>query len=267
MEPLHTFDYNGMVLEIGGLGPEPSRFTRAAHVRAPGAGSFRIEELALASEDEALVLTARVAGKNLAYLYTELLLADPGAARFYGPIIREHVRAPREKQTRGLIRPDWDDPVEVSARFVPRLFTITNGIEAAFCCSTPEAYGSSDHRLAGLYQRGGGQGPLRALLTFDGDGELKRIVAYARQAGRTGPRLLTPEAGDCFTPFVQVFTPPEEGSEWGVANVLSTPVGFGGRMPGAIAGPPLPGEYLAGLVAQDLDGGFTRECVRLTIGE
>jgi len=262
---VQTYEYNGMALQLTAYESEPPWAARAPDVRAPGAGRFKIEQLVLSAEGEELTLTAEVNGRNIAYIYAEMLLKDTDFDRFYGPVARHHVWADRNKETRGISRPDWDDPVEVAVALRPHLRLLTNGVESGFCFSVPEGYGDPDHQLGGLYTPAGGAAPLRALLTFDNSGEMKRLLAYGRQARRSGLHALTPKAGDEFTPLVQMLTPPAQGGDWDMATALSTPLTFHDRSLSVVTGPPMPGEYLAGLLIQDLDGGLTREYVPLTI--
>ena len=77
---------------------------------------------------------------------------------------------------------------------------------------------------------------------------------------------MTPKAGDQFTPLVQILTPPAGSGDWDVATALSTTLTFRDRLLSVVTGPPMLGEYLAGLLIQDLDGGLTRGYVPLTIG-
>jgi hypothetical protein len=267
MNVFRTYEYNGMVLQLAAYECEPSQRARASHARAPGSGRFEIERLDLAVEGEQLTLAAQIRGRNIAYIYSEILLKDEDLDRFYGPVAREHLRADRNKETGGISRPDWDDPVELTLMLYPSLSVLTDGVDSAFCFSTPERYGSQDRRLGGLYTPADGAAPLRALFIFDNAGEMKGVFAYGRQGRRSGPHMLTPERGDRFIPLAQVLTPPAAGGDWETATALSTPLTFRDGPLGVVEGPPMPGDYLVGLLIQDLDGGLTREYVPLTVGD
>jgi hypothetical protein len=265
-----------MVLQLaeyaaaGSAGRRPG-FRGARALRAPGRKAFTITGVRLTAENGAgsgdLVLAARVSGANIAYIYSEILLKDAEADRFYGPVAREHVPAGHTKVTRGLSRPQWDDPVDVTVTMHPALSVLTDGAAHAFCFSLPEAYGSPDRHLDGLYAPAGSDVPLAARLVFGAGGEFKRASAQAQPGRRSGPRALTPKPGDRFTPFVQVLTPPHEGGEWAVTTALSTPLTFGEQSLSVIKRPLPLGEYLAGVVVQDFDGGLTREYAPLTVHE
>jgi hypothetical protein len=266
MEVLQAYEYEGMVLRLTAYEPhtvEAESQAGQSDVRAPGAGTFEIGALDVKQEDEGLLLTARVAGRNLAYLYTDILLKDERADRFYGPVAREHIRADRDKEDGGVIRPDWEDPVKVRVRLRPGLRVLTDGVRSALCFAVPEGYSSPDHRVNGLYTLAGGEAPVRALLVFRGDGTLSRVTAHAAQGWRPGPGALTPKPGDRFAPFAQVLAPPARDGGWRVTTALADELAFGEEPLRMLFKEPLPGEYLVGLVAQDFDGGITRKYLPL----
>ena len=232
-------------------------------VRAPGAGRFEIGEVRAALEDGDLLLGAQVSGRNIAYVFAEALLRDGDLDRYFGPVMREHIQAGRSKETRGVSRPVWDDPVDVSVRLRSRLRLLTDGVKTAFCFSAPEGYGRPNYRLTGRYTPAGGAAPLRACLTFDSAGDLVAAVSYRERRGRSLPRAVTLREGDRFAPFAQVLTPFEDG-DWEVGTALCTPLVLGDRPLRVVTEPLLPGEYLVGFAVQDIDGGLTRRYAPVT---
>jgi hypothetical protein len=266
MEPFQTFEHGGMVLRLFVHEAGAPSLVDSRLPLSPGAGQFEIGQIDLAEAGGGFALTAQVRGRHIAYIHTDLLLKDKSANRFYGPVVREHVQADRNKETRGVIRPDWDDPVDVAVRLHPGLRVLTDGVDSAFCFSVPEGYGNSGRRLDGLYALADGTAPFRARFFFDGAGETKRVLAH-RERGRSSlPHAVIPRRGDQFMPFAQVLTPPTGGGDWDMVLALSTPLVFRDRRLRVVTETPIPGDYLAGLVVQDLDGGLTRKYVPLTVG-
>ncbi|MBN1320968.1 MAG: hypothetical protein JXA87_09010 [Thermoleophilia bacterium] len=260
-----TFEYKGMSLRITDRVSEPSQPSgpgRPAAVRAPGAGDLEIEGLVLAADAEGYELTARVTGRNIAYVYTEVLLKDVSLDRFYGPVSRDQVWAEWQSQARGWRRPNY--PVDLTARLRPRLQLLTDGLSTAFCFSTPEArdstHGSVENhrRIEGWYTPAGGAEALRAVLTLAAGGEVAGMLVYKARGRVSTPRALSAKEGDTFVPLVQVLEPPGNGKGWVATTALSTPLAFRERSPRVITETLMPGDYLAGFVAQDLDGGFAR---------
>jgi hypothetical protein len=258
---LRTFERDGLRLSLfahdfGGQGP-----AEVPDSQAPGAGSFEFSDFSLREEGEALTLTAKVRGRNLAYLYSELLLKDEDEDRYYGPVIREHVRADREKETGGVTRPDWELPVLVRMTLRPALRVLTDGTRSALCFGVPERYGAVDCRLRGLYKAAGGETTREALLVFAGDGSLRRAIVRDAWGRRSRLRPLTIKFGDRFTPLAELLTSGGAKGGWRAATALCDElvVEEGGLR--LVTIDPLPGDYLVGLLAQDFEGRLSRSYV------
>jgi len=266
MKLLQAFEYQGTVLRLFTYDSGSSKPATPSSRHASGGGRFEIEPVGLSAVGNELTLSTRVTGKSFAYIFVEMLLKDPGADRFFGPMTREHIRADRNREIGGLPRPDWDDPVDITVRLRPSLRLLTDGVDSAFCCSVPEGYGDPGHRLSGLYTPVRGAGPLQASITIDSAGDLRRVVAFRERDGHSLPRALTPASGDRFSPFVQVHALSSEGWDWNIATALSTPLTISNNRLRMVVCSPLPGEYLSGLAVEDLDGKLTRRYVRHVIG-
>jgi hypothetical protein len=265
MATLQTFEYNGRLLQLAAYEPESSKPAKASTVRAPGAGKFEIGELNLSAE---LKLTAQVTGKNIAYIYTEILLKDKSLDQFYGPVAREYIHADRDKETGGISRPDWDDTINLAVTLRPSLRLLTDGVDSAFSFCIPEGYNTSNYRLKGLHTPADGSAPSNARITFDSNGEIKELIAFKEQGKRSTPHELTLKQGDQFAPFVQIHTPPARAAEdgkWEVTTALSTPLTFRDQPFQLLTESLMPAEYLAGILIQDMDGGFTRKFVPFTM--
>ena len=273
MGTFRTFEYNGKILQLAAYEPEPSaKPIKAPSADAPGAGKFEIGPVSLSAEKiaagETFTLTAQVAGKNIAFLYTEVLLHDKELNQLYGPVAREYIQAERNKESGGVSRPDWDDAINIATRLNPGLRLLTDGVDSAFGFLLPEGYGSSGYQLDGLYTSADGVTQRRARISFDSAGEITKVIAYKEQGGGAAPHALTFKPGDQFTPFIQILNPPEDGNlPWQVTTGLSTPLTFRGQPLRWEAAPLMPGDYLVGLLAQDLDGGLARQYAPLAVSE
>ena len=271
MEIFQTFEYSGRILQLATYEPVPSpKPAKAPFVRAPGAGKFKIGQINLSATEivagEALTFTAQITGKNIAYIYTEILLKDKTLNQFYGPVAHEYIQADRDKEAGGVSHPNWSDAINLSIRLSLGLHLLTDGVNSAFAFASPEGYSILGCRLDGQYTSAEGQ--YRARILFDGDGNIKEILAFKEQKMKSLPHALTPKPGDTFAPFVQVLTPSisaAENEKWESATALSTPLTFSDRPFQLITEAPMPAEYLVGILIQDLDGGFTRKYVPLTI--
>jgi hypothetical protein len=272
MEILQTFEYNGQQLQIATYKPEDSpRPARSASRRAPGAGKFEIGQIKLSSATisagEELTLTAQVSGRHIAQIYTELLLQDKGSNQLYGPVMRNYVQAERNKVTGGVSRPDWNETIHLSLRLHPGLRLLTDGSDSAFGFLLPSGYDSSDYCLDGLYTASA-ETSRRARITFDSAGKITQALAFKEKGGSAMPHAVTFKPGDQFAPFVQMLNPPtDENPAWRVTPGLSTPLTFRDQPLRWVTEAPMPGDYLAGLLVEDLDGTLTRQYSPLTIRE
>jgi len=260
MSIIQTFEHNGKSLQLTAYKPASSpKPAKSPSVRAPGAGKFEIGQVSLSDD---FTLTAQVSGKNIAYIFTEILLKD--GKQYHGPVTREYIRADKNKETAGISRPDWDDTINLSVKLRPSLTLLTDGVDSAFAFAAPTGYGVAGCWLDGHYTSAESQ--TRARITFDSDGALriKEILAFKEKGMRSTPHSLKPKPGDTFAPFVQVLTA-EDNGKWKVTAALSTLLTFGDQSLQLITEAPMPAEYLAGILAQDLDGGFTRKYVPFTV--
>jgi hypothetical protein len=212
-----------------------------------------------------LGLAGRVDGKGIAYVYYEVLIKDENSERYYGPVIREHVRAVGEKETRGVCRPDWTDPVEVSLDVDLTMRLLTDGERSAFCFAVPEGYTAASHRVGGIYVAAVGTGPLRAVVDFDASGKVTRVVARKDRGRASTLREIVLKKGDTFTPAVEVLTHPSADAGWDVATAGSNTLTVGKRPLHVVTEALLPGEYLAGLLVQDPDGRLSRRYAPFTV--
>jgi len=273
MEIFRTFEHNGKVLQLSTYESElPVKPSAAgAPGSAPGTGKLEICQLDLSSEKissgETLTLNAQISGSNIAFIYTELLFHDTALNQYYGPVAREYVRAGQDQEVRGVSHPHWEPSFNLSLMLTPGLRLLTDGVEYAFAFLLPEGYGNPDYRLDGLYVAAGGDIRRRARLTFDSAGEVKKMLAFKEQSGRLVPYDFTMSQDDQFSPFVHILTPPvDKNSDWQVARGLSTPLTFWGQPFHWVTDLPMPGEYLAGLLVQDLDWKLSRHYTSFTLG-
>jgi hypothetical protein len=265
MNILKTYEHKGRVLQLTEYNA-PIKLARPQILtsRAPGAGKFQIGQVDLLQSGSELALKVQISGKGIAYIFSEVLFEN--GKQYYGPVMREYVSAQNEKETSGVKRPVWDATINILVTLQMRLTLLTDGVNSAFAFVTPQGYGVSGCWLDGQYASGELQ--TRARISFDSNGGIAKLTAFKDQGIKSMPYELTPKLGDTFAPFVQVFTPPIDKSEkWEMDIALSTPLVFGDQPFQMEKESPVPGEYLAGFLIQDLDGGLTREYISFALGK
>jgi len=258
MTILKTFEHKGRSLKLSAYHAPAKPAKKPTTRRAPGAGKFEIEQLNISDE---LTLTAQISGENIAYLFVEILMKD--GEKFYGPVLREYIPADSDKETGGIKRPNWGNPISLSLPLRPSLTLLTDGVDSAFAFAIPEGYGNSGNRLDGQFTPAAEGKQSRARITFDSDGKIIEILAFKEQRTKSTPHALTPKNGDTFAPFVQALT--ETDGNWQAETVLATALTFGEQPFRLEKESLIPGEYLVGIVVQDLDGGLTRKYVPMAV--
>jgi len=258
------FNHKGRAIQLSAYDAPARPAKKPSARRAPGAGDFEISQLAFANN----TLTAQVSGKNIAYLFIEILMKN--GENFYGPVLREYIPADSDKETGGILRPNWSDAISLSIPLRPSLTLLTDGVDSAFAFCIPIGYRVSGCHLDGQYTTAE-DSQFRARITFDSDGSVKQILAREAKQQRmkrfATPHPITPKPGDTFAPFVQVLTEEDGASLRESETALSTPLTFGEAPFRLEKESLLPGEYLVGILAQDLDGGLKRKYVPFTIQE
>jgi hypothetical protein len=92
------------------------------------------------------------------------------------------------------------------------------------------------------------------------------MLVYKERGGHSAPHALTISLGDQFSPFVQILTcTSSEKPVWQVTRGISTALTWREAGFRWAAETPMPGEYLLGLVVQDLDGARTRQYTTFTL--
>ncbi|MCA1899347.1 MAG: hypothetical protein LDL50_01435, partial [Chloroflexi bacterium] len=173
MTLLKTFEHKGRALKLSAYDAPAKPAKKQPVRRAPGAGGFEVTQLAFNDN----TLTAQISGVGVAYLFAEILMKDGETC--YGPVLREYILADSDKETGGILRPDWGNPIRLSIPLRPSLTLLTDGVDSAFAFCLPTGYRVSGCRLDGQFTAAESQS--RARLVFDGDGNIKEILAFKQE--------------------------------------------------------------------------------------
>lgn len=272
MDIMRTFEHNGRALKVAAYEPEITAMPSlsGASVIAPGTGKFEIGPLNLSAEKiapgESLTLCAQITGENIAFIYSEILLYDSELGHYYGPVAQEYVLSGKNTEVQGVIYPVWEAEIKLALNLSPSMRILSDGVDSAFAFMRPEGYGQASYQLEGLYNRAGSDSRRRARLKFGSAGEVSSMLIYKERGGRSAPHALTISSGDQFSPFVQILTcSSSEKPVWQVTRGISTALTWREAGFRWTEETPMPGEYLLGLVIQDLDGARTRQYAPFTL--
>ena len=278
MYVIRTYDHAGKTLELSLPEKETEKLKGGMHApslkTAPGAGEIHFEEISASAETlqpgESVEVSIRIDGKNIAFIYFDVMLFDKERSQLYGPVFRHFIRAEREKETGGVLRPKWEKTNSVAYTYRPTLRLLTDGERTAFAFLIPESYGVASGKetwlLDGQYTFAGGGEQRRATLYFDGSGRMKKIIGFKAIGFRSTPGAITPSSGDSFSPFTQNLTlPAEEGDDWKEEKGMSNTLTFGENSLHWVEEMHLPGAHYIGFLVSDVDGNFTRKYIELTV--
>jgi hypothetical protein len=274
MTLLRTYNHMGKSLELVELESTPAGSSEVIGPLAPGAGVITISDIQLSSPElspgDRFRLTARIEGSNIAFIFFEFLLYDPALKKAYGPVLRNFIKASRNRVTGGVKYPLWQAPLEIQVKARPRLRLLDDGHAAAFCFLAPASYGALPwnalYALDGSYSFVADGSQLNATAYFGSNHKLEKIIGFSGRGPAYSPRTLIPQAGDQFTPHGCLLTRPvAEGEAWGEGLCRSSSLTFGGGKMRWIETPLIPGQYLAGFVVQDMDGQMHRRYAELSV--
>jgi len=236
----------------------------AAPITPPGSGDFSITPLQVSSDkikpDEKLTITTEIAGTNIAYIYMYTMFYYEKDDSFLTANI-DFVDAGSTKEINGVSYPDWGDDtvLPLDIEWEPTIFYITDGMEEndQFALFEPENYGVKPeddvYTVNGTltFQKSGSSRD--AIMEFNGNGVMKRVLAFTKQNGGSAPYEVYPKPGDQFTITEKwlEFTNNPEGE---LVNHDGGTMTFGNKRFEWAPYQAYPGRYIIGIVVEDLNG-------------
>ena len=252
-------DYKGKELEFTPVktDSDEKQAAKKKATRAPGSGTIEISSPSLSadsiSKDQTVTCKTSINGKNISQIFSDVVLQI--GDNLYGPILREFLPAPTDREVRGVKHPRWAAENEIEFEFVPQVKLLYSGEAFALACMIPEKYGVEAQEqvwsIEGVYQRGGGE-PFRVKFEFDHKGTLIGKTGFypASTDGVFSPFELLIEDGDTFEPYATI-------SEKNGVEVLATlnPIMLcSGELPHWELSDAPTGTYQIGVVVEDFDG-------------
>lgn len=275
MDTLCKLEYRGQTIEIAAVDESwpIAAMPGPGGEGALGAADVTLGPLTIAAGTVApgtpLVLSARVGGPAALLVYLEILLRDPAAEQYYGPVYREPLAAPRTKMVGGVAYPDWSEAPVAQVKFPPSQRLLTDGQDWALGYLRPVVPrgGATEvvYALEARHRAGWVGKPHRAELEFSGTGQVTQALGFRELGSGAAPRPFNPRRGDRFTPLLRLYRPAgEEGAVAEKAVVRSNTLKWRQGLRWE-AVPLLPGAYLVGFVVEDMDGQLYRRYAPLEV--
>ncbi len=248
----------------------------AEEIQSPGAGiDITIAPLTFSAEEinieDYVTLTTEVSGGNIAYVflyvgyydeeYNSILTAN---MEFYG--------AEETKEINGVYYPDWgpEGVGEIILDWEPTLYFMSDGVNEEFAFFEPETYGLTPEEdtyiVYGVYTFMESGKEVDAIMRFTGDGFMKNIYGYTGELFTGSTRQITPQPGDTFTILEEWldFDENPEGEYWDYFGATMT---FGDQTFEWVPYYGYLGDYVLGILVEDLDGNMYAEYKYVTVSE
>ena len=221
-----------------------------------------------ASVGEPVTISTTVMGERVGYMYVFTGILDDETGNVYILDI-DYLDSDATKEEDGVIYPDWGDEGEMEIEFdwEPVQFAITDGETYIPALLEPDIYGASleetTYTVDGYYTFNGG-GTRYARLYFSGEGFLYQVMVFSGMEDRGAMAEVIPNEGDTFTVFEQWIESAEDG-EVTFWYAESDSLTFGGNPItwDFIEAPA--GDYVVGLLVEDLDGNQYEQYVTVSV--
>jgi hypothetical protein len=212
-----------------------------------------------------LTLHAEVEGDNTAFVYSFIGVSDPDDPATLQLQTLDFLYPPGA--TLNGEPPSWPmGRSDVRLRWAATSWYVSNGQDVVQVPFSPTSYGSNIYSVDGFYTAPSGD-EIDASLEFEvirGHGRLLHIWGFD-EGGDGEPQLyeLDPSAGASFTSYVDTYTTVGDEVEEGVTE--GEPIVFGATPLVASEGPAPQGDYIVGLLVENVAGDISEDYVEITV--
>jgi len=255
--------------------PEVKAQTKVVEVTAPASGGITIAPLqASASEigpDGKITINTEVTGKNVGYIYIYSMYYYEKDGSFLAAE-SDYIFSENTKEVNGVVYPDWgtEDVIRLEVEWTPTIYFITDGNEAndQFALFEPQTYGVTSEQdtyaVRGVYTFADSGDQRGATLEFTGEGKFKRLLIFMNKDGSGAPRVMTPNPGDQFT-ITDQWLEFKNNPEGEFVDYDGGTMTFGEKPLEWVPYYSYAGQYVVGIVVEDLDGKTTEEFVEVIV--
>lgn len=260
-----TFHYTGQPIKANNT---PAK---REEIISPATGGITVDPISLsadtASVDKPVTLTTDVKGENVAYIYLFIgqVSEDGNSVRV---VDIDYIDSDSTYTIDGNVYPDWggsDIPIELD--WEPTQYVVTAGEDYLPVLLQPDTYGAemkdTTYTVDGLYTFANGDPDRYVRLFYSGEGNLMQVMGFSNPDG-TGPmHEITPAEGDQVTFYDQVI--PLDDSQTDAQQTEAGTLTFGKDAWAWEAADTDTGNYVIGVIAEDMDGNTYEEYAPLTV--
>ncbi len=243
-------------------------------IAAPGAGDVTIAPIEVSAEeiglDDTLTLRTNIQGGNVAYVYLYVSYFDEEYTSFLTADM-QFVGAENTLEIAGVYYPDWGEEGvgEIEVDWEPTVYFMSDGETEEFAYFEPETYGVTDEQdtyiVYGIYTFAESGNERDAFIRFGGDGVMQSVFGFTGENGDGAPREITAQAGDTFTILEEWYEFDETGG--GFVDYKGATLTFGDEPFKMVPYYGYTGDYVLGILVEDMNGYLYEETVEVTVKE
>ncbi len=252
-----------------------STVSKEVETTSPGLGFVDFQDLTASTTtlgvQDALTLSVDLTGRNVGFIYIYTAFYDKESDSYLTTDL-DFIGADETRQVGGVLYPNWGESEDLSMEidWEPILWTISDGTNDALAAAEAETYGATAettfYRVWGTYRKSGSQEDFDAYLRFDANGKLDSVTIFSGSEQIAAPRQIFPSPGDSFT-VSEEWLEFDENPEGEYAYYMGDTVTFGAHGLSMVANEAEPGDYVIGLVVEDLDGNCYEKYIEVTVTE
>jgi clostripain len=261
-----AFHYTGQEIK-----PQ-NKIKEDAPVTAPGGNKIEIAKIELsgdsASKGNPVTLSTTVKGENVSYLYifSGRFTKDQDQLQV---IDLDYIDSEETKTIDDRIIPEWgegDIPIEMD--WEPTSYVVNDGTHKQMVVLEPDTFGvgteDTVYSVNGIYKFANGESDRYAIIYFDGDGNMMNVVGFSSTEPVGPQHEITPEKGDQFSILHQYIPMTDNGEETETVYKEAGILTFGDTPWTWEEHEAAKGQYLIGIIAEDMDGNTYAEYVPVT---
>jgi hypothetical protein len=264
-----TYFYTGQPIAQNKEGPKAN-----AKYRAPGAGQVKmsIAPLKLSSDTATpktpVNITTTVTGDAVGYIYLFIGRYDEKQEAVQIVDI-DYLDSDQTRKLEDQVYPDWgsENKIKIDMDWEPFVYNLLAGKSEFPALLEPETYGAeledTVYTVDGYYQTAENDQERYARLFFDGNGTFQRMQVFTEKDDQGPVREVRPQKGDKFTILEQWFDMTTNNED--VIQKEGATITFGGKPITWDSVEAPKGEYVIGLIVEDLEGNTVEEFSALSV--
>lgn len=254
-----AYHYSGKTFEAE-VSPAPA--APSGNLRAPGAGQIEVGPISLSRRavepGGKVTLTTDITGKNIGYIKLFVGYYDRAANSIY-IADSDYLESAETRELNGIYYPVWAETESFRLEYTwePLVFGVSDGQQTVTALFNPETYGETFkdavYTVDGIYTDAD-DGSSRPARLYFRDGVLRNVYGFTGEAEGSAPREIIPQAGDRFTVLEKWLDLDENGQVSQATTQEGGSLTFGEQMFTWVALYPARGDYIIGLLVEDMDG-------------